>query len=65
MNGYLININNNCRFYSDGKIMAREVEADKLVVNKLDLNDYVFTSSAEISIQGKDLGNLAIQRGRI
>ena len=60
-----LNINNNCRFYSDGKIMAREVEADKLVVNKLDLNDYVFTSSAEISIQGKDLGNLAIQRGRI
>ena len=60
-----LDIGNNCTLFSDGLINAKRIAVDSLEANELDINDYVFTSSAEVDIKGKILENVSISRGKI
>lgn len=62
-----LNINNNCKINSNGLIVAKQLEVTSVIMDELNLitDKYIFASSAEIGISGKNLGNITINRGKI
>lgn len=65
--GNELNINNNCRIYSNGLILAKQLEVNAIIMDELKFttDKYIFSSSAELGIEGKDLGNILIDRGKV
>ena len=60
-----LDINNICKISSKGEITAKYLEVESLTTNKIDINDYTFSSKDEYSENGKEIGFAAMSKGRI